>query len=372
MSRQDFLRVAKARLRTPPVSALDASSIDKAGSTLNVFFNGVSAIGEECDRRSAARFAASRTGSADGDDLDEVITDRTFGRVVRKGASAATVDLGVLRSGTGAAATVAAGARVTLGDETFTLDAPGVSFALGEGGPNVVKRASFTCARVGASTNVLVLAPAFAGGQTLPAGVSVVALDDDPQATGGAERETRAQLLDRYLRFTRGLEENITLLEAGALATPGIESAVAIEEISPEALLTGRVILHVADVNGRAGTALRARVTATLRDYRMLGQVVQVESALPALTPIVASFGVLAGFGVGDVQAQARNALVAAVNALEPGQNLLRARLATALAGVPGVVLLDSVPFGVTVPAADLIATVSTRFRTTTDLVSFL
>jgi uncharacterized phage protein gp47/JayE len=370
VSRQDYLRVAEARVRSSPGTTLDPGSIRKPGSTLNVFYNGISAIGEENDRRSALRFASALVGASRGAALDAGILDRTYGRVVRKGAAASRVELGVFRSGTGAASTVPTGTEVAIGEELFTLDAPGVSFALGEGGPLVVKRGAFTAKRAGSATNVLVVSPRFTRTSLVPQ-TFLVALEDEPQATGGAERETDEAFLARYGLFTRGLEENIALLEAGALATPGIESAVAIEELSPEGLLTGWVVLHVADVNGRAGVALRALVVATLRGYRMTGQRVRILSALPALTTLVGSFGVLAGFSVGDVQARARAALVSSVNALEPGQSLLRARLAAALVAVPGVVILDSVPFGVTVPAADLIATVSTRFRTSEELVSF-
>ncbi|HEU4411194.1 MAG TPA: baseplate J/gp47 family protein [Polyangiaceae bacterium] len=372
MSRQDFLRIAEARFRATPGLSLDPASVRKPGSTLNAVYNGVSAVGEELDRRSAARFAALLSGSARDGDLDALVADRTFGRVLRKGAAAATVELGVARAGTGAAATVPAGAEVSVGGADFVLDPPGVSFASGEGGPGLVKRAAFTAKLAGLAGNVLALAPAFKNPASLPAGVSVSALADEPQASGGAEREADPELLDRYRRFTAGLERNLLFLEAGALQAPGVQAAAAIEELSPEGLLTGRVILHVADANGRAGKALRARVVATLRDYRLLGQRVQVESALPSLEPVVAQVGVLAGFQVGDVQTRARGALVASVNALPPGANLLRAQLAAALAAVPGVVLLPSVPFGVTVPAADRIAAPSTRFRTSPELVTFL
>lgn len=372
MSRQDFLRVAEARLRASPSTTLDPGSIRKAGSTLNVFFNAGSGLAEECDRRSALRFASALVGAARGSALDAAVADRTFGRLTRKGAAASRVDLGVARGGSLAAAfAVTAGTEVAVGDELFTLDAPGISFAVGEGGPLVVKRGSFTAKRAGAATNVQIVAPRFTRPALVP-NMAVTALADEPQATGGAEREGDEALLARYGLYTRGLDDNLALLEAGGLATPGIESAVALDELSPEGLLTGRVILHVADANGRAGTALRAAVRATLRGFRMAGQDVQVESALPALTPIVGSFGVLAGFSVGDVQTKARAALVASVNALEPGQSLLRAQLAAALVAVPGVVLFASVPFGVTVPAADLIATPSTRFRTSEELVTFL
>jgi uncharacterized phage protein gp47/JayE len=371
VSRQDYLRVAEARMRATEGVALDAASIRVAGSTLNLFFGGVSAVAEEIDRRGASRLAAKLTGAAQGDDLDDTILDRTFGKVRRKGASSSRVSLGFVRTATTPARTFDAGTEVAIGDEVFALDAPGVTFADGEGGPLVVKLGSFTSKRAGVATNVVVTNPTLVRAAT---GVSIVA-DPDPaerQASGGDERETDPTLLARYQLYTRGLDENIALLEAGAKSVEGIASAVALEEVSLSGLLTGRAILHVADVNGRAGKSLRAAVTADLREYRMAGQRVLVESALPALTPIVAQFGVLAGFAVGDVQSGARAALVASVNALEPGQSLPRARLAAAIVSVPGAVLLPSVPFGVTVPAADLVASLSTLFRTSPPLVTFL
>lgn len=371
MSRGDFVRRAKARLVVYPVKTIDPAAIDKKGSNVNVFYNGIAAMCEEVDRRSAQRFAAKSLDAAEDEDLSAYVAERSYGRVVRKGAAKASVDLYVTRPTTAGTLVIPEGAAADVGGVSFLLDAPGVTFAPGEGGPLVRKRASFTSKGTGLATNAVVTAPRFSPAQANALLAAVTDTDPEPQATGGAEREGDAALKARFKRDEQGRDNNTTLLEAGALSTPGVESAVAIEEINPEGLITGQAILHVADANGRAGKSLRASVTAQLRDYRMLGQWVTVLSALPALTPITASFGVLAGFSIGDVQTRARNAILASVNALEPGESLLRARLAGALQAVPGVAFLPGVPFGVTVPAADLIAAFSTRFRTAAELVTF-
>lgn len=371
MSRQNFFRVAESRLGTVQDSQIDRRSIRTPGSNVNVIYGGISAVGEEVDRRSSARFAGRVVDAAEGEELSSLVAELSFGRVVRKGASAATVTLGVSRPGTSGAITLATGLVADIGGVAFTLDAPGVTFANGEGGPLVVKPASFTAQQAGTATNVVVTAPRFTGSAAVTFGALLAPVADEPRATGGAEREADPALKARFKIFTRGLDQNISLIEAGALATPGIESAVALEELSPEGFLTGNVILHVADANGRAGAPLRALVTATLRGYRMAGQIITVLSALPELTSITLRFGVLAGFSVGDVQARARSAVVASVNALEPGQSLFRAIVSAALAGVPGLVFLEAEPSGVVIPAADLIATPSTRFRTSAELVGF-
>jgi hypothetical protein len=58
LTRADAARIARNRIRITPDAQLDPASVDKTGSTVNIFTNAVAALAEELEARSEARFAA--------------------------------------------------------------------------------------------------------------------------------------------------------------------------------------------------------------------------------------------------------------------------------------------------------------------------
>jgi uncharacterized phage protein gp47/JayE len=380
MNRQDFYRLARNRIKITTGAKLLASVVDAVGSTVNVLINASSAMAEELESRSAARFAALFVATATDADLDRLVLERTFGRLPRKGAAAASfaVNLSRTAAGGGLAGTVPAGTEVIAGGLTWTLD-NAVIFLAGQLGPLPITMA---CATLGSAGN---LGPDSLGtfknpGLLFDATLSVSkatagSFATEPPgnySTGGADQESDADYRARYALYDAGLDRNLDYLAAGAKSVGGVLYAVAIEDIDAAGSPTGGATLYVGDVNGRANAALLSRVRAAIRAFRLTGQRVTIAGTVPAMQTIVLSFAVSSAYSIASVQDAARAAVVTYVNALAPGASLTLASLAAVLAGVPGVVFTGSYSYGVITPGADVAAgTTATIIRTTSALVSF-
>lgn len=377
MNRQDFFRIARNRIRITPDAQLDPAAVDKTGSTLNILAAVGSAMAEECESRSQARFAAQLVASATEGDLDRLILERSKGKLPRKGAGAAAVDLYLSRTSTAAGeGQVDAGTEILAGGLTWTLDSS-VIFAASALGPFAV---SATCTTLGSAGNGVAadsqkfknLGALF--DQTLTVQSVGTALGGISSA-GGADRETDEAYRARYALWDAGLDRNIDFLAAGALSVPGVAAATALEDLDEDGNPTGTVTLYLGDAFGRATDGLLARVRAALRGFRLLGQHVQVFRTLPEYLSYSLLFGVLDTFDVGQVREEVRAAVVRYNNALAPGAARLRASVGATIAAVPGVVLLASAPYGIEPGSGsdvDLFPSLlNTIYRTKPELVSF-
>lgn len=371
MNRQDFLRLARSRIRITDGTKLLPSAVDATGSTINVLVNGASAMAEECEARSAGRFAAQLVATARDDDLDRIVLERSYNKLPRKGASAASFSVLVARTGT-ASGSVPAGTEMIAGGLTWTLDNT-LIFAEGQKGP---LPANFTCSTLGSAGNV--------GPDAISGFKNTAALFDptltitssgageSAYAAGGADREKDDAYRARYALWDSGTDRNLDFLAAGAKSVAGIQYALALEDIDGDGAPTGGATLYVGDANGRANAALVARVRVALRNFRLAGQRVALAGTVPVLESIVLSFAVTEGLSTADVQDAARAAVVTAVNALGPGEALEPALLGAVLRGIPGVSLLAAYPNGVVSPSAPVApSSPSTLFRTRLDLVTF-
>lgn len=372
MSRLDFQRAAQARIRNTVGTRINPDSVTTDGSALNIVIAGASAIGDELDARSAARQAANLSVTARDGDLDTLVVEETFGRITRKSAAAAQVALLASRpspaTGDG---TIPAGTVIVVGALQFRLDAD-LNFPAGQTGARAL---TATCTKLGSSGNIDVASPSWQSTASLfdPAiTLAASTAANGAYATGGANRESNSELRARRALYGSGLDRNVDVLAAGALSVAGVVFASAIEELDFLGRVTGRVTLYVGDVNGRANSALVARVRAALRGFRLAGQHIEIVGSVPSLQAIVLNFGVLDGYVQEDVQSSAKAAVIAAVNALPPGATLARASIAAAIKSVKGTVLLSGSPFGCTTPSADVVpVSAATIFRTSDALVSF-
>jgi uncharacterized phage protein gp47/JayE len=379
VNREDYLRIARDRIRITPGTTIDPAAIDVAGANLNLIVNGVSAMAEECEQRSAARMGAQLTSSATDADLDRVILERTFGRLPRKAAAPASFAVMLRRTGT-SGAVVAAGTEMLAGGLTWTLDAQ-VVFPASVTGP---LPATFTCSSLGSSGNLTASAitgfknPGLLDDPTTTIEAFVSGNFDDTTrppdnyASGGADKEKDSDYRARYALYDAGLDTNTDLLAAGALTVPGVAYAVAIEDVDSEGRPTGTATLYLGDVNGRANRALLARVRAALRGFRMTGQDISLVGTVPFLQSFLLSFAVATGYAVETVQAEAVAAVVSYVNALGPGDSLNTAGLYGVLRGIAGLVFLPAYPLGLVSPTGIVAAaSPSTLIRTTPALVTF-
>lgn len=372
MTRLDFFRAAAERIKITQGTTLDPNSVSIDGTAVNIIVSAAAAIGDELDARNAARQAANLSQTARDTDLDVLITEETFGRLTRKSASASQVALYATRPAPATGDVVInAGEIIVIGALQFTID----SQAIFPSGVITPRSITATCTKVGSNTNIAVASPVWKSPANLgdpSITLSPVTSDNGSFATGGSDREKNSDFRARRASYGQGLDRNLDFLVSGALGVNGILFAAAIEVIDANDIPTGAVQLYIGDINGRANDATIAKVRAALRGFRMAGQHVEIIGSVPSLQTIVLSFGVLDGFVQADVLSAAKAAVIVAVNALAPGATLSRATIAAAITSVPGSVLLSAVPFGCTIPAADVVATSAvTIFRTSDALVSF-
>lgn len=366
--RADFAGLARDRIRVTPGTSLDPAAVDATGSNVNILVNAAAAMAEECESRSAARFADLLVATAVGPGLDRLILERSKGTLPRLGAAAADVDVVLIRPTSAAGAgTVDAGTELSIGGYLWTLDRAVTFGATDLGG----HESTATCESLGSAPNGIDLgAWSFKNPSALFDPSLIVGTTRE--SGGGAERESDADYAARYARWDAGTDRDVDRMAAGARSVPGVATATVVEALDASGLPNGLTILYVADDQGRASTGLLARVRAALRGFRGAGQRVRILGTSPAFRSITLSIGVLDGYNVASVQEAVRAAVVAAVNKLTPGATLQRALLTSAIASVPGAVFLPSVPSGVVTPAADLIpASISVIYRTTPGQVSF-
>lgn len=379
MSLQDFVNVIRARVRLTQNAKLDVTQIDTPGSNLNIIAYGIAAsLAEEVDARQAKRMAAHLTATAEGQDLDDQLAERSWGKLTRKSASAASLSLFLSRSSPASGdGYLPEGTELLVDSQTFTL-VHGISFADGQTGK---QQSEWICSKLGLAGNVQSTSSntRFKTPQDLFEALTISttnALGELPPngdyATGGAEREKDSEFRARAALWFAGLDQGAEQLTAGALSISGISTAVAVESVDDLGNPTGAVALYLGDANGRANDALLAKVRIKLREFRMEGQAVSLYGSVPSLQSIVLSFGILDGYASAEVQSSARAAVVSAVNKLKSGETLNRALIAAAVKSVPGVVLLDAAPYGCTTPVADVVASSAvTLFRTSSELVTF-
>jgi uncharacterized phage protein gp47/JayE len=367
MSRDEFAEIGSNKFASTPSPQFEPNAANKTGSTINILVKGIgAALAEECDDRSESRAGAVLVATASGEDLDRAILEHSQGRLPRLGARAASIHLAITRSSTGGGV-VEAGTEVLAGGLVWTTDDP-VVFGAGALGPLPV---TATCAALGLVGNGVPKGQQRFRSLGALFDASLVVESTHEASAGGEDRETDGAYRARYEAWDAGLDRDTDQIARGALAVPGVATAIVIEDVDVEGNPTGIVTLYVADASGRASKELLARVRVASREFRLLGQSLRILGMAPDMQDFTVSIGALEGYALDSVQNAARYALVSYVNSLLPGASLLRANLAKELQKVPGLVLLPSAPYGVTSPGVDLAQVPSKAFRTTPDRITF-
>ena len=101
-------------------------------------------------------------------------------------------------------------------------------------------------------------------------------------------------------------------------------------------------MLNVSDPNGQANAALTDEVEQSLDEYRALGVPVLIVPAVPQYVTVVATgLKFESGANTSQVLNNARNALVALINATPPNETLRRADIFRVLSGVSQLIVPD-------------------------------
>lgn len=335
------------------------------GSDVNVAIAVAAAMAEEDARLVQASFNETHLSTAadvGGEVLDRWVFDRY--QLTRLEAQASVTTLRLSRTDTST--------PVTVGKESLCGTSGGVVFStvndvvfpLGSTGPFDVQAVAQT---TGPAGNV--------EADSITEVISsledtTIAVTNPEPAAGGQDEETDDELAARardfFINARRGTRQAIL---NGAVSTPGVTQANAIENLDPE---TGeaayRVQLVISDRDGTANTALASRVLLNLEEYRCLGVPVSVVPGVPQFVTIeVENLDFIAGANTSDVIDQVRSTVVAVVNGLAPGEKLRRAVIISAIESVPQTLLDDE---DLVVPAGDLVPDEGGVIRTTTSRVT--
>ena len=335
------------------------------GSDANLVIASSSAMASEVTRQLGLRVQALFLDGARGLDLDRLVLDRTNGEVVRKGATSAVVTLQLSRSaGALPAVSLLAGTRMRArGSEIeFALTAP-ASLAAGSTGPvSAIAEAVTAGQRGNVAANTIT---EFAQQPSDPE----LRVTNPDVAAGGDERETDARYAARARMFYRSARRGIlSAIEFGALTTPGVRQATAIEEVDQFGDPTGRVSLFIADAQGNGNSALVDAVLVRLREYRAAGIIVDVSGSTPQYVAIRYRLRFAAGIDTTLASQQVAATTIARVNGLAPTAVLPVSLLFAAARSVPGVIVLGD---AIVEPVGDLTPAPGAVIRTRLDLVSF-
>lgn len=335
------------------------------GSDVNVAVAIAAAMSEECSRAVQASFNETHLSTAadvGGEVLDRWVFDRY--QLTRYEAQASVATLSLQRTDTSVAVTVESGSLFgTEGGIVFAI-INDVVFPAGSAGPFYVQAVA---EQTGPQGNVE------AGSITEVVSSledTTIAVTNDETAAGGQNTETDSELAARarnfFINARRGTRQAVI---NGALDTPGVTQASAIEHLDPNTgLAIYRLQLVIADRDGTANAALGNRVVLNEEEYRCLGVPVSVVPGIPEFVLIsVENMEFVAGANTSDVIDQVRGSIVGAVNGIAPNEKLRRATIIRAIESIPQTLLDDS---DLVLPAGDLVPSEGGVIRTTKALVT--
>lgn len=316
LSRLDLFDIGRRYVVTR-ARRINPREIDVEGSDINILVGSNSYMGNAVARQNIERINALLLDGAVGDDLDRYAFDRY--QLTRKGASAALVTETFRRP------TVAAGAgSIAIGTKIISLT--GIEYI-------TTTTANFTAS----DTEATAIVRAAQAGKEFQVGANnlrrfdrpndifdrTITANNDEAAAGGEPAETddvfRERIRDFWVSARRG---TLGAIEFGARATPGVESAQAVELLDGDGNPDRFVELFIADSSGVASQALAALVGVTLVEYRPAGIFVNINTSRPQIVEIIFQPTFIAGVDTINLSEQIRNAIVEFINSLRVNQPL--------------------------------------------------
>ena len=359
-TRLDLLNIARTYVRTR-AKKIDPNQIDVLGSDINLFVGSNMVVCNELTNQLAAAVAKLLIDGANGDDLDRLAWDRFGNNLMRKGASPAIVWVDFSRL------TVAAGAGAVPPNTRLQTDT-GVEYITTSqatfGALDLQQGAWARSVQAGsanrANTGTLVRIPTLSTLWDRTLRVT----NPEPSAFA-SDREQDDSLRARMKAFwSVARRGTLSSIEQGAMATPGIDSAVAIEELTTGAQPARLVALYVSDVDGLAN----AGITPDLSEYRAAGIQTILYKSTNQLVNIVLKLTFQAGKETDYLKETIRTSIMQTVNKCTVNGWLYRAALLETLKSFTDDGLLPSND-SVVEPAGDLVPTLGLTIRTTFDRV---
>lgn len=311
---QDLFDVGRYTLQSRRPSLLV-----NVGDVTDGFVAGVATIGSALLGYAAGKFLANFLDGAFGNDLTELARDRG----VERDPGDYAVGLATFSRPTAAAGggTIPAGTRIATEQDstgafiTYTTDADIVF-----GGAQLTGSVTFSATKIGKAGNVEIAAV----NRILdtPFDRTFTVSNDTDRTAGGDEAESDEDLRDRvrtwYQTLVRG---TIDAIAYGARQTPGAGVKRVTVYVNPA---TGEIVVYVSDADGNSNAAMVALVTAELLKWVGADDLYNVIGATIFNQSIDISLTVRAGVDVATLADRVRNAVVARVNRLQPGDTLYR------------------------------------------------
>lgn len=370
--RSDIFRRGRAAAIAVPNTRITADAIDTEGSDLNLVLNAGAVMGEQIVNRLANAIQNAYINTATGRGLDRVVVDRLG--LPRIEAAPAVVDIQLSRP------TFAAGSGTVIGGLPGGSNTPtrisnnrGIvyfltqtaTFGATDLGPITVRAQAQIAGfanQVGANQSWTFVDPPFD---------PTITIANPVTAAGAGEEETDEKYKIRARNFLPTIRRGIAAaILFGLESTPGVATASVIEVTSAGGLPACLGQAFVLDELGQSNAGLAARAQDRLLEFRALGIPVQVGSGLASFQSIAISLTFDTALVEDTVQAaeDVKSAIIAALNALRPGQTLQRSFILAAARSVLGVEIADT---ALTVPAGDLLpASNDIAFRTRRDLIT--
>lgn len=320
LSRVDLFNIGRRYVITR-AQRINPREVDVEGSDINLFVGAASFMANAVARQNIERINALLLDGANGDDLDRYAFDRY--QLTRKGASAALGTVVFTR-----ASNLAGPGSIPIGTKLISL--AGIEYI-------TTTTANFTAAGA-TSFTVSAFVRAAQAGKDFQVGLNNIRRFDKPneifdqtitmnntEATGGGEpAETddvfKERVRDFWVAARRG---TLAAIEFGARATPGVESANAIEILDDEGKANRFVELFIADSSGVASLALANQVDQTLVEFRPAGIFVAINTSRPQIIDIIFQPTFVAGVDTVGLSEQIRAAVVQYINSLRVNEALL-------------------------------------------------
>jgi hypothetical protein len=363
LTRVDFYNIGR-RYLLAKAKKIDPDQVDVEGSDANLFVGSTSFMAQAIARLLVDRVSALLLDGAEGEDLDRYAFDKY--QLLRKGAGPALGEVTLTRN------TFTAGAgNIPTGTKLRSLT--GIEYVTTTtavfGGTDLTAPASVRSVQAGTAFQV--------GKNQIRAfddasqifDASITPNNADPTA-GGADAELDGPFKERIRSFWLAARRGtLSAIEFGALTVVGVDSAQAVEALSPDTVTPARaVILYIADAAGVASKALAAATRVALNEYRAAGISVSISTSVPELIEIVLSLKFTSGVDTNALAEAVRAAVIEFVNSLQVNQQFLRSDLSAVLARFreDGLKVDDQT---VVTPAGDITPTPGHTIRTRPELV---
>ena len=360
-SRLDLLAVARTYVRTR-AKKIDPNQIDVIGSDINLFVGSNTVVASEIVSQLAAATARLLVDGANGEELDRLAWDRFGNNLLRKPASPSIVlvTFGRLTVAAGAGA-VPVNTRLqnNVGVEFVTTSQS--AFGATDLGGTAWARSVQAGKANQSDKNTIVRIPEV--GSLWDPSLTVTNYESTAFAADQELDEPfRARIKAFWNTARRG---TLGAIEQGAVATPGISSASAVEELAGGSQPARLVRVYVADDDGLANSG----ITPDMDEYRAAGIQCLLYRSTNQMVNIVLKLAFQAGKETDFLKESIRTSILGTVNKCSVNGWLYRGALLETLKSFTDDGLLPSND-SVVEPAGDLAPTLGMTIRTTIDRIT--